>query len=71
VVVTIFYVALAHIIWAISQPKPNGLHPEGKAEIRVTETIHWLLYSSLVMPSSRVGFAMPQQRYLRVKVGVL
>jgi hypothetical protein len=26
-----FYVTLARIIWAISQPKPNGLHPEGKA----------------------------------------
>jgi cytochrome b561 len=38
--VTIFYFALARIIWAISQHKPNGLHPEGKAETRLAETIH-------------------------------
>ena len=48
--VTIFYVALARIIWAISQPKPYGLHPKGKAETWLAETIHWVLYSSLVMP---------------------
>jgi cytochrome b561 len=40
-----FYVALARIIWAISQLKPNGLHPERKAETWLAETIHWLLYS--------------------------
>ena len=69
--VTIFYVARAHIIWAISQPKFNGLRPEGKAETWLAETIHLVLDSSLVMPHSPVGFAMPQQRYLRVQVGVL
>ena len=69
--VTIFHVALARIIWIISQPKPNGLHPERKGETWLAETIHWPLYSSLVMPPSPVGFAMPQQRFLRVKVSVL
>ena len=48
--VTIFYVALARIIWTISQPKPNGLHPERKAETWLAETIHCPLCSSLVMP---------------------
>jgi cytochrome b561/polyisoprenoid-binding protein YceI len=47
--VTIFFVALARIIWAISQPKPNSLHPGRKAETWLAETIHWLLYGSLVM----------------------
>jgi hypothetical protein len=69
--VTIFYVALARIIWTISQPKPNGLHPERKAKTWLAEPNHWPLYSSLVMPPSPVKFAMPQQRYLRVQVGVL
>ncbi len=49
--VTIFHVALARIIWTISQPKPNGLHPERKAETWLAETIHWPLYSSLLMAS--------------------
>jgi cytochrome b561 len=68
--VTIFHFALARIIWAKSRHKPNGLHPEGKAETWLAETIHWVLYSSLVMPHSPVGFAMLQQRYQRVQVGV-
>ena len=48
--VTIFLVALARIIWIISQPKPSGLHPERKGATWLAETIHWPLYSSLVMP---------------------
>jgi cytochrome b561 len=48
--VTIFDVAFARIISTISQPKPNGLHPERKAETWLAETIHWALYSSLVIP---------------------
>lgn len=52
--VTIFFVALARIIWAINQPKPNGLHPERKAETWLAETIHWLLYGSLVMAPRRL-----------------
>ena len=47
--VTMFFVALARIGWALSQPKPNGLHPERRAESWLAETIHWLLYGSLVL----------------------
>ena len=47
--VTMFFVALARIGWAFKQPKPNGLHPERKAESWLAETIHWLLYGSLVI----------------------
>lgn len=47
--VTMFLVALARIGWALKQPKPNGLHPERKAESWLAETIHWLLYGSLVI----------------------
>ena len=53
--VTIFYVALARIIWTISQPKPNGLHPERKAKTWLAESNHWPLYSSLVMPPHQLN----------------
>lgn len=47
--VAIFFVALARIVWAISQPKPAGLHPERRLETFAAETVHWLLYGSLVL----------------------
>jgi cytochrome b561/polyisoprenoid-binding protein YceI len=47
--VTMFFVALARIAWALTQPKPNGLHPDRKAENWLAETVHWLLYSSLIL----------------------
>lgn len=47
--VTVFFVALARIGWALSQPKPAGLHPERKAESWLAETVHWLLYGSLLL----------------------
>lgn len=46
---TVFFVALARIAWALEQPKPNSLHPERRAENWLAETIHWLLYGSLVL----------------------
>lgn len=45
----IFFLALARIAWAISQPKPVGLHPDRKAETFLAELVHWLLYASLVI----------------------
>ena len=47
--VAVFFVALARIGWALRQPKPGGLHPERKMESWLAETIHWLLYGSLVL----------------------
>ncbi|MEL7213385.1 MAG: cytochrome b/b6 domain-containing protein [Pseudomonadota bacterium] len=47
--VTVFFVALARIGWAISQPKPAELHPERKLETLAAQTVHWLLYGSLVL----------------------
>lgn len=43
-----FAVALARILWAISQPKPGALHPERKIETTLAALVHWLLYISLV-----------------------
>jgi cytochrome b561/polyisoprenoid-binding protein YceI len=47
--VTLFFVALARIAWAISQPKPAPLHPERPTETLLAEIVHWLLYGSLVL----------------------
>ncbi|MGA9409886.1 MAG: cytochrome b/b6 domain-containing protein [Roseobacter sp.] len=47
--VTVFFVALARILWAITQTKPAGLHPERKLETFAATTVHWLLYGSLLL----------------------
>lgn len=47
--VTVFFTALARILWAISQPKPGLLHTERKLESLAAETVHWLLYGSLLL----------------------
>ena len=47
--VTVFFVALLRILWALSQPKPATLHTERKIENFLAETVHWLLYGSLVL----------------------
>lgn len=46
--VIIFAVALARIIWALTQTKPAALHPERKVETMLADLVHWLLYISLV-----------------------
>jgi cytochrome b561/polyisoprenoid-binding protein YceI len=47
--ITVFFVALLRIGWALAQPKPAALHPERKTETFLAETAHWLLYGSLVL----------------------
>ncbi len=47
--VTIFFVALARILWAITQPKPGLLNGDHKIEAITAETVHWLLYGSLLL----------------------
>lgn len=44
----VFAVALARIIWALTQTKPAALHPERKLETMLADLVHWLLYISLV-----------------------
>lgn len=63
--VTIFFVALARILWAFTQPKPGLLNADNRPEAMLAETIHWLLYGSLILVpltgwihhSATVGFA--------------
>ncbi|XDA96572.1 cytochrome b/b6 domain-containing protein [Sulfitobacter sp. LCG007] len=47
--VAIFLVALLRILWAITQPKPAPLHPARRVETWLADTVHWLLYISLVL----------------------
>ena len=47
--VTLFAVALIRIAWAVTQPKPGLLHADRKLESWLAETVHWLLYGSLVI----------------------
>ena len=44
-----FLVASLRILWALSQPKPGLLHADRKVESWLAETVHWLLYASLVI----------------------
>lgn len=47
--VTLFFVAVLRILWAVTQPKPAPLHPERRGETLLAETVHWLLYGSLIL----------------------
>lgn len=47
--VTIFFVALARILWALAHPHPVPLHPERRAETFAAAMVHWVLYGSLVL----------------------
>lgn len=47
--VSVFFLALIRIGWAITQPRPRPLHPERVWETRLASTVHWLLYGSLVL----------------------
>ena len=44
----VFFVALARILWAFGQSKPGLLNGDHKVEAWLAETVHWLLYGSLV-----------------------
>lgn len=47
--IAIFFVALARIAWALGQPKPGLLNGDKRFEALAAETVHWLLYGSLVL----------------------
>ncbi|MEP5760327.1 MAG: cytochrome b/b6 domain-containing protein [Litoreibacter sp.] len=47
--IAVFLVAVLRIIWALIQPKPGLLNANKRFESWLAETIHWLLYASLVL----------------------
>ncbi|VDC31799.1 cytochrome b/b6 domain-containing protein [Pseudogemmobacter humi] len=44
----VFFVALARILWALTETRPAPLHPERRLETFAAEAVHWALYISLV-----------------------
>ena len=63
--ITVLFLAVLRVIWAISQPRPVPIHPERRFETFAAETVHWVLYAAIfmlplsgwVMHSAEVGFA--------------
>ncbi|MEM7729761.1 MAG: cytochrome b/b6 domain-containing protein [Pseudomonadota bacterium] len=47
--VTVFFLAVIRIGWAVMQPRPKPLHPDRRAETLLGATVHWTLYGSLVL----------------------
>lgn len=47
--VAAFFVALARILWAASQPKPGLLNADKRVESFMAELVHWLLYGALII----------------------
>ena len=47
--IAIFFIALTRIVWAASQPKPGLLNGDKFPEAILAETVHRLLYGSLVL----------------------
>lgn len=47
--VAAFFVALARILWALSQPKPGLLNGDHGTEAFLAELVHWALYGALVI----------------------
>jgi cytochrome b561/polyisoprenoid-binding protein YceI len=47
--VLVVFVAVARIMWALTQKKPASLHPERTLETLAAETVHWLLYASILL----------------------
>lgn len=47
--VLVFFVALARILWALTQARPGLLHSDKKAEAFLATLVHWLLYLSIVL----------------------
>ncbi|QGX98619.1 cytochrome [Roseovarius faecimaris] len=46
---TVFFVALLRLLWAVTQTKPGLLNGDKWLEARAAETVHWLLYGSLIL----------------------
>ncbi len=47
--IAIFAVALARILWALTQPRPGLLNAGRRLEAGLAETVHWVLYGALVL----------------------
>jgi len=46
---TVFATAILRVLWAFSQPRPLSLNAGRKFENLLAETIHWVLYGSIIL----------------------
>lgn len=46
---SLFFIALLRILWALVQPKPKLLHGDRNFEAWIAETVHWMLYGALFL----------------------
>ena len=47
--VLVFFVALARILWALTQSRPGLLNADKRAESFLAELVHWVLYGAIVI----------------------
>ncbi|MCM2561020.1 cytochrome b/b6 domain-containing protein [Lutimaribacter sp. EGI FJ00015] len=47
--VTVFFVAVARILWALTQARPGLLNGDRRAEAFLAAVVHWALYGALVI----------------------
>lgn len=47
--ITVFFLAVLRILWALTQEKPRPLHPDRKLETFAAEIAHWVLYGSIIL----------------------
>ena len=47
--VALFFIAIARILWTLTQPRPGPIHPDRKAEVFLASSVHWALYGALVI----------------------
>ena len=47
--ISLFFLAVARILWALAQTKPGPIHPDRSGETFLADVVHWLLYGSLVL----------------------
>ncbi len=47
--ITVFFLAVLRILWALTQKKPRALHPERRMETFAAETAHWVLYVCIIL----------------------
>lgn len=46
--ISLFFIALVRVIWALVQPHPRPLNPERGLETFAAQTVHWILYGSII-----------------------
>lgn len=47
--VTVFFVALLRVLWALGQRHPVPLHPDRRLETWAAATVHWALYAAILL----------------------